>query len=59
MDWVRDTVRDLKRYKKLDDSNTCMGWLYKQWDAVSAWVLVFLVGLASGVMAGAIDLGKD
>lgn len=59
VDWIRDSVRDLLRFISLGKKeNTLMGRLYKTWDAGSAWVLVLMLGIAAGIAAGIVDIGK-
>ncbi len=54
IDWVRDRTRDRERHKKLevDRRLSWKGWSTKVWDALSGWVIVFLVGVSSGLLAG-------
>eukprot|EP00118_Oscarella_pearsei_P020540 m.223290 g.223290 ORF g.223290 m.223290 type:complete len:844 (+) comp39981_c1_seq22:40-2571(+) len=61
IDWVRDRTRDSRRHKRLNRNKkeSWRGWWEKLNDAWSGWILVFLVGLASGLAAGIIDIGSD
>jgi len=54
IDWVRDRTRDRERHKRLqvDRRLSWKGWGTKMWDALSGWVIVFLVGVSSGLLAG-------
>ena len=54
IDWVRDGNRDRTRHKRLqvDRRLSWRGWATKLWDALSGWLIVFLVGVSSGLLAG-------
>ena len=59
IDWVRDRNRDKERHRKMKERQQ-MGWkawCNKKWTAMSGWVIVFLVGVCSGILAGVIDVG--
>ena len=59
IDWVRDRSRDRERHRKMKRRQLLgwMAWFAKKLDAVSGWVLVLLVGVCSGLLAGIIDIG--
>lgn len=54
IDWVRDRNRDRMRHKRLvkDRKLSWRGFAKKIWDAASGWLLVFLIGVSSGILAG-------
>lgn len=54
IDWVRDRNRDRLRHKRLnrDGRLSWRGATTKMWDAGSGWLIVFLVGVSSGLLAG-------
>ena len=54
IDWVRDRNRDRLRHKRLnrDGQLSWRGCTMKLWDAGSGWLIVFLVGVSSGLLAG-------
>lgn len=54
IDWVRDRSRDRVRHKRLEVNRELnwSGWAAKVWDAMSGWLIVFLVGVSSGLLAG-------
>ena len=59
IDWVRDRNLDRERYRKMKvrQQLSWKAWCDKKWDAMSGWVLVLLVGVCSGILAGIIDIG--
>lgn len=61
IDWVRDRNRDRMRHKRLmvDRELSWMGWGTKVWDALSGWLIVFMVGVSSGLLAGEQWLGRS
>ena len=54
IDWVRDRNRDRLRHQRLNKNRqlSWRGWAKKFWDAGSGWLIVFLVGVSSGILAG-------
>ena len=54
IDWVRDRDRDRQRHQRLNKNRklSWKGWAKKFWDAGSGWLIVFLVGVSSGILAG-------
>ena len=56
IDWVRDRDRDRQRHQRLIKNKklSWKGWAKKLWDAGSGWLIVFLVGVSSGILAGTI-----
>ena len=54
IDWVRDRNRDRLRHQRLNKNRklSWKGWAKKFWDAGSGWLIVFLVGVSSGILAG-------
>jgi chloride channel 3/4/5 len=61
IDWVRDRNRDRLRHKRLnrDGRLSWRGCTLKMWDAGSGWLIVFLVGVSSGLLAGMIDVATE
>ena len=59
IDWIRDRTRDKERHCKMKECEKLgwKPWCDKKWDAMSGWVVVFLVGVCSGILAGVIDIG--
>jgi chloride channel 3/4/5 len=59
IDWQRDLAKDRLRHKavKARRNDYPLGFLRSVWDAGSGWLCVLLVGLASGSIAGVIDIG--
>ena len=59
IDWVRDRSRDRQRHRKMEQRQLLgwRAWCNKKMDAISGWLVVFLVGVCSGVLAGIIDIG--
>ena len=54
IDWIRDKTKDHLRHKHLEKNKklTVRGFINRYYDAISGWILVFLVGVASGLFAG-------
>jgi chloride channel 3/4/5 len=61
IDWVNDRQRNRLRHKRLkrDRQRSWIGCFHQLHDAWSGWIVVLLVGIASGVAAGIIDIGAD
>lgn len=60
IDWVRDRSKERLRQKKLQREVRAGGLvarLLKNFDASSGWLVVLLVGLATGFAAAVIDIG--
>ena len=59
IDWVRDRNQCRQRHCKMKERQLLgwKAWLEKKWDAMSGWVVVLLVGVCSGLLAGIIDIG--
>ena len=59
IDWVKDRNRNKERHRRMKRRQLLgwKAWFDKKWDAISGWVVVFLVGVCSGVLAGVIDIG--
>lgn len=59
IDWVRDRSRDRERHRRIKRRQLLgwKAWFDKKWDAASGWVVVLLVGIFSGILAGIIDIG--
>ena len=58
IDWQRDLARDRTRHKYIasQKQDVPVGFANAIWDAGSGWVCVLLVGIASGAVAGIIDI---
>ena len=54
IDWLRDKTKDHLRHKIIENKKkTSIGAFFNKYlDAASGWILVFLVGVASGLLAG-------
>ena len=60
IDWIRDRTRDRMRHRKMKERRQLLGWrawFDQKWGALSGWLVVFLIGVCSGVLAGAVDIG--
>jgi chloride channel 3/4/5 len=58
IDWARDLIREATRQSGLNRRrrHTPRGALYKTFDAVQGWLVVFLIGLLAGFSAGVCDI---
>eukprot|EP00794_Sanderia_malayensis_P007396 gene7396-8216_t len=62
IDWCRDRVRDGMRFRQMKKLKLTGTWLQKLKgfnDAWSGWIVVFLIGVLTGFVAGVIDIGAD
>ncbi|KAL5460086.1 hypothetical protein EMCRGX_G033507 [Ephydatia muelleri] len=61
IDWVRDRTKDRVRHKRLEKSKllSCRGWLLQFWDAGAGWLIVFLIGVSSALIAGVLDITTE
>lgn len=61
IDWVRDRQRERKRFRDMRRMKRGTIWqrIKQANDAWAGWLIVFLVGLASGLCAGIIDIGAS
>jgi len=62
IDWSRDRMRDRIRFrkvKKMKYQGTLMERIKGFHDAWSGWLIVFIVGIFTGFVAGLIDIGAD
>ncbi|OQV20471.1 H(+)/Cl(-) exchange transporter 3 [Hypsibius exemplaris] len=59
IDWLRDNAMDRERHRRFNKAKkqSSLDWLRSGMDASSAWICVFLVGLACGVCASILDIG--
>ncbi|GAU98531.1 hypothetical protein RvY_09664 [Ramazzottius varieornatus] len=59
IDWLRDNAMDRQRHRRFNQAKkqSSLDWLRSGMDASSAWICVFLVGLACGVCASVLDIG--
>ena len=53
VDWLRDQANDRARHKH----TMTQGFLYKGLDAASGWMVVFIIGVLSGLVAGVVEIG--
>lgn len=62
IDWSRDRMRDRIRFRKVKKKKyqgTLLERIKGFHDAWSGWVIVFIVGIFTGFVAGVIDIGAD
>ncbi|KAF3837373.1 hypothetical protein F7725_004837, partial [Dissostichus mawsoni] len=58
IDWVREKSKDRERHREITNKRkqSTMALLHSVSDAFSGWLLMLLVGLMSGALAGGIDI---
>ncbi|XP_024144077.1 H(+)/Cl(-) exchange transporter 3 isoform X5 [Oryzias melastigma] len=61
IDWVREKCKDRERHRKVNSKKKESAWEFTKslYDAWSGWLVVTLTGLASGALAGLIDIAAD
>uniref|UniRef100_A0AAR2L718 Chloride channel protein n=1 Tax=Pygocentrus nattereri TaxID=42514 RepID=A0AAR2L718_PYGNA len=61
IDWLREKSRDTDRHRKITNRSKESIWEFVKslLDAWSGWVVMLLIGLLSGTLAGVIDLAVD
>ncbi|TRY93550.1 hypothetical protein DNTS_022871 [Danionella cerebrum] len=61
IDWVREKCKDRERHRKINSKKKESAWEFTKslYDAWSGWLVVTLTGLASGALAGGIDIAAD
>uniref|UniRef100_A0AAY4CWU7 Chloride channel protein n=1 Tax=Denticeps clupeoides TaxID=299321 RepID=A0AAY4CWU7_9TELE len=61
IDWLREKSRDTDRHRKITSKSKESIWEFIKslLDAWSGWVVMLLIGLLSGTLAGVIDLAVD
>jgi len=59
IDWIHDSAKERVRLRKLAAIPGWKGVVLRAWDASQAWILVFLVGAVSGVLAAWIDVAGE
>uniref|UniRef100_A0A8C9VXF5 Chloride channel protein n=1 Tax=Scleropages formosus TaxID=113540 RepID=A0A8C9VXF5_SCLFO len=61
IDWLREKSRDTDRHRKITSKSKESIWEFVKslLDAWSGWVVMLLIGLLSGTLAGVIDLAVD
>uniref|UniRef100_A0A8C5AMA7 Chloride channel protein n=1 Tax=Gadus morhua TaxID=8049 RepID=A0A8C5AMA7_GADMO len=61
IDWVREKCKDRERHRKINSKKKESSWEFSKsvYDAWSGWLVVTLTGLASGALAGLIDIAAD
>ncbi|KAG9479935.1 hypothetical protein GDO78_011781 [Eleutherodactylus coqui] len=61
IDWVREKCKDRERHRRINSKKKESAWELSKslYDAWSGWLVVTLTGLASGALAGLIDIAAD
>ncbi|XP_078533179.1 H(+)/Cl(-) exchange transporter 3 isoform X1 [Lissotriton helveticus] len=61
IDWVREKCKDRERHRRINSKKKESAWELTKgfYDAWSGWLVVTLTGLASGALAGLIDIAAD
>ncbi|KAK9399002.1 Chloride channel protein [Crotalus adamanteus] len=61
IDWVREKCKDRERHRRINSKKKESAWEMTEslYDAWSGWLVVTLTGLASGALAGLIDIAAD
>uniref|UniRef100_A0A4W3GV10 Chloride channel protein n=1 Tax=Callorhinchus milii TaxID=7868 RepID=A0A4W3GV10_CALMI len=61
IDWVREKCKDRERHRKITSKKRESVWEFIKslYDAWSGWLVVTMTGLASGALAGLIDIAAD
>uniref|UniRef100_A0AAQ4NQM7 Chloride channel protein n=1 Tax=Gasterosteus aculeatus aculeatus TaxID=481459 RepID=A0AAQ4NQM7_GASAC len=59
IDWVREKCKDRERHRKVSRVRSAWEFTKSLYDAWSGWLVVTLTGLASGALAGLIDIAAD
>jgi len=62
IDWSRDRMRDRIRFRKvhkMKHTGTLLEKLKGFHDAWSGWLIVFIVGVSAGFVAGVVDIGAE
>ncbi|XP_030635608.1 H(+)/Cl(-) exchange transporter 5 isoform X3 [Chanos chanos] len=61
IDWVREKSKDRDRHREITNKKTQSTWdlLFSVSDAFSGWLLMLLIGLLSGALAGGIDISAQ
>ncbi|KAK3607649.1 hypothetical protein CHS0354_010706 [Potamilus streckersoni] len=61
IDWLRDIARDTLRHRQIVKKKHAgfVEWLKGAHDAWSGWMCVLLVGVATGTVAGFVDIGTS
>ncbi|XP_050801287.1 H(+)/Cl(-) exchange transporter 3 isoform X6 [Gopherus flavomarginatus] len=61
IDWVREKCKDRERHRRINSKKKESAWEMAKslYDAWSGWLVVTLTGLASGALAGLIDIAAD
>ncbi len=59
IDWLKDISGNRDRHRDIHKAkrNSRCAWVWAQLDAVSAWVVVLIVGIMAGTVAGIVDIG--
>ncbi|KAI9202265.1 chloride channel [Polychytrium aggregatum] len=56
IDWIHDLNKERRRMKQLHGLRSLRGKLHLAWDRAQGWIIVFLVGITTGWLAGLIDV---
>ncbi|CAB4375194.1 unnamed protein product [Rhizophagus irregularis] len=59
IDWIHDFAKERARQKRLHQQKGIRGRLNILFDAMEGWIVVLVVGIASGILAGIIDITSD
>ncbi|KAI8620200.1 chloride channel [Chytriomyces sp. MP71] len=58
IDWIHDEAKDRLRARELRAWRGLRGRAVRAWDGVQAWIVVLLIGAATGLTAGVIDVSS-
>ncbi|ORX91368.1 hypothetical protein K493DRAFT_286877 [Basidiobolus meristosporus CBS 931.73] len=59
IDWIHDFAKERSRLRKLKKKKGTRGKWLQVSDATQAWIIVFAVGLAAGLIAALIDISSE
>ncbi|KAK3340161.1 chloride channel [Neurospora tetraspora] len=60
IDWIFEYTKERQRLRMLSSgSNSLVGWIRLLLDNSQAWIVLLLTGLATGLLAAAIDVATD
>ncbi|CAG8509114.1 37_t:CDS:2 [Acaulospora colombiana] len=59
IDWIHDFAKERTRRRRLKKQGGLIGKLRLIFDEMEGWIVVFTVGIASGILAGIIDITSD
>lgn len=58
IDWIHDHVKERVRLRRIRSLRGFRGWLVASYDSLSAWMILFLVGVACGCVAAGMDISS-